>query len=863
MLTIKELRCEYHTDPLAIEEANPLFSWSFNSVEEEVSQDAFKLIVSSNLHSIESNEGDMWDSGIFQSKTNNIRYKGLPLEAGKSYWWKIRVHSDNGVWSDWKQAIFGMALERNQWQASWICPARIEPNNLPDIPEPSPLLRRTFTLLEPVKQARLYICGLGYYRVYINGKPIGDFALAPEVSQYDKTTYYDCYDVSDCLGTDNVIAVELGNGWYNCFTHDVWGFQNAPWRHFPKLLCQLDIQDEKNKHYYITSDKNWKFHEGPILFDGLRNGETYDARKEILNWNHVKFDDNDWSYVMITRPPGGILRASQIPQIKVRESIVPQTCRKIGVNWVFDIGKTISGYVYLALNNTKSGQTITIRYGEKLDALGAVDTSDIDYLIKSGDFQTDRYITRGGDSEHWSPRFTYHGFRYIEISGYDNEMDISNVKGIFIHTDITTRGLFITKNPLINAVHEMCARSLLINYHSIPTDCPHREKNGWTGDAHLSSDQGLFNFDTVTAYRKFVCDIIDCQRPNGAIPGIIPVPGWGYNWGSGPAWDSALPILAWNLYIFDGDLKILKEAYNPICKYMELLHWMEIEPGIVDFGLGDWCAPGRTFNGPKCPSIITDTAYYFCDAKIASRIARLLNLPDDAIKWEQKAGQIKEAFLNHFVDLKTGIMVSDSQTAYSCAIYQGLTDGEVTQKVGQRLIEQVKQAEYHIDTGILGTKYLFAALSSIGETEIAFRIVSNPTYPGWAYEVEHGATSIWEHWDGQKSQMHHMFSDIDAWFYRSLAGLSPDEENPGFKHTWFRPALLKVLGAVQCEHESQFGTIAISWEYQGDQVKIDISIPPSCSGTLELPKTFHFLNSSEQTANIASGVYTFIAQHIE
>ena len=596
--------------------------------------------------------------------------------------------------------------------------------------------------------------------------------------------------------------------------------------------------------------------EGPIVFDGLRNGETYDARREVPGWTGVDLDDSRWNPVMVVRPPGGELRASQMPQIRRAESLTPVSVTSVGSSRVFDMGRNISGYASIQLSGLAEGQEITLKYSEKLNEEGKTDTTDTGRLIYTGDFQTDRYIAKGEGMERWTPKFTYHGFRYVELSGYPGEMHPEDLTGLFIHTDLAVRGSLQAGEDLINRIHELCLQSTRINYHSIPTDCPHCEKNGWTGDAHLSSDQVLFNFDAVTSYRKFLADIIDSQRPNGALPGIVPTPNWGYNWGSGPAWDSILPIMAWNLYLFDGDVSILETCYEPLCRYLDMLKWMEIEPGIVDFGLGDWCSPGRDPKKPKCPPIITDTGYYYADAVTASRMARVLGLTEDEKKWSGKAACIQESFIGRFVDRETGKMHSDCQTAYACALYQQLVDGDLAVKVGDRLMEQVRQADYHLDTGILGTKYLFTALSSLGEIETAYRIVMNPTFPGWAYELANGATTLWEYWDGKRSQMHHMYSDIDAWFYRYLAGISPDPEKPGFRNILFRPACLRELGSMKGTHETPYGTARIEWEIRGNEIVIGLLIPPSCTGTLTVPGNIRLKESGAQSLRLNAGIHT-------
>lgn len=693
-------------------------------------------------------------------------------------------------------------------------------------------------LKDKVLSARVYICGLGYYELYINGRKIGEEVLSQAFTKYDETVLYNTYDVTDAFHSgENVIGVILGNGWYNCFTSEAWNFRQASWRDQPKMILQAHIEYSNREEQIVASDTSWRVSDGPIIFDGLRNGEFYDARLEKEGWNKPGYNDGNWLKVKVAKSPGGVLKPFQMAPIKITGTIKPIELEEVepGV-WVYNLGQNISGWAQIKVDGP-AGTEITLKYSEKIKEDGAIDTSNIDQYIISGDFQTDKYILKGGGSEVWEPRFTYHGFQYIQITGFPGTPTLENLSGRVVHTAFETFGGFECSNELLNSIQRCACWSSLTNYHGIPTDCPHREKNGWTGDAHLSAEQMLYNFNPMTAYIKWLRDFKDMQRQSGQLPGIVPTSGWGFNWGSGPAWDSAIVLIPWYLYLYCGDTAILNEMYESLVKYLNYLNSMATDY-IVDFGLGDWCPPIGGVDQFKSPIAVTDTAYYYVDARIVSEIAALLGRKEDAAKYAKLAKNIYKAFRKNFLSAKEGIVAGNCQTSLSCALYQGLINNDEKESVLHNLVDQVEKQDRRIDCGILGAKYLLNTLTDLGRVDLAYAIVSQTTFPSWGYWVVHGATTLWEQWSGEASRNHHMFSDISAWFYKGLAGINPDPEEPGFKHIIFRPKIVSGLYWVNAYHQSMYGRIECNWKLEKEKFIIKVVVPVNCRATLYVPEGY-------------------------
>lgn len=437
---------------------------------------------------------------------------------------------------------------------------------------------------------------------------------------------------------------------------------------------------------------------------------------------------------------------------------------------------------------------------------------------------------KGDGIEEWEPRFTYHGFRYVQVTGFPGKPALDSVCGRLVHTALETGGKFTCSNELLNRIQHCALWATVSNYHGHPTDCPHREKCGWTGDAHISAEQVLFNFKPDSAYTKWLRDMADEQRPGGQIPGIIPSPGWGYKENIGPAWDSAYHHLAWYLYLYCGDTRILAEHYEGMTSYMKFL--AGIATGhIVSYGLGDHASPVEY----KCPIAVTSTGYYFADALILVKVAGLLGKKADATKYAALADAIKSAFVASFYHPADGTIANGCQTAQACALFHGLVEKKERAKVLAVLLADIERNGWRLDCGILGTKYLMQVLTDEGRADVAYRIATQTAFPSWGHWLELGATTLFEHWDGRNSRLHHMFSDVSAWFYKALAGINADPEQPGFKHVIIKPCPVGDLAWASGEHRSPYGTIRSSWKKEGDMFSLDVSIPPNTSATIHVP----------------------------
>ncbi len=694
---------------------------------------------------------------------------------------------------------------------------------------PAPFLRKVFDYDGNASNAKVFICGLGYYELYINGQKVGDQVLDPVVTVYDKRVRYVILDITKYLVTGkNVIGVILGNGWYNCHTADVWHFDKATWRDYPKLLLSL----KTDERILLRSDESWKTSTGPILFDGLRNGETYDARLELNGWLTTDYDDSNWPFAVRKSPPGGILQLQTMPPCKVMQSISPTKEWKLGNgDRIYDLGQNITGWARITVSG-KAGTELTIKYGELLDG-EKVNQINIARFVKSGDCQTDRYILKGDELETWEPRFTFHGFQYVSVS-VNGDAEIKKLEGRVVHTAFKQIGKFSCSNETLNKLQECTVRSYLGNFVGIPSDCPHREKNGWTGDTQLATETGLFNFASAEAYNQWIDSFVDCQRPSGQLPGIVPSSGWGYNWGSGPAWDSAFILIPWYVYLYTGDKSAIETHYDAMKKYVDYCSSMADEH-IVSFGLGDWChVDGKRIVDPA----LTSTAYYYIDVITLAKFAELSGRSGDQKRYSALAKKIKHTFNKKFY-MGDGIYAKGEMTALGTALYQGLAEEGEIQKIVAKLAESVKNNACKIDFGILGAKYVPRVLADNGYPELAYRLLTQEEFPGWGHWIKQGASTLWEDWDGHASRNHIMFGDISAWSFQYLAGITPNPHAPGFKEIIIKPCPVQGLGWVKAEYLSPQGRIVSNWTVRDGNFEIDVEIPDGTTGTLIMPSSKH------------------------
>ena len=830
--TVEALTCEYLVDPIGIDAVPPRLSWRLVSAARGERQTAYQVLAARSLETLAKDRGDLWDSGKVQSdRSVHVEYAGAALSSRLRCHWKVRVWDKDGRPSAYSApAFFEMGLlAKDDWHAKWVSAPAAAPGALDA--QPSPFFRKAFAIEKPVARARAYVCGLGYYELYLNGAKVGDHVLDPAFTRYDRRVLYVTYDVTAMLVRGaNAAGVVLGNGWYNPHVADVWDFHKAPWRARPVMCCQIEATFEDGSRAVVASDESWKVATGPILYDAIRNGETYDARRELPSWCSAACDDGGWSAAQVVAGPKGVRTAQMLPPIKVMQTLAPAKIAEPAPGvFVVDLGQNIAGWAQLSVRGP-AGTKVVMKYAERLAPRGTIDQKDIGPYVKQGEFQTDTYILKGEGVETWEPRFAYHGFQYVQIAGFPGAVGPESVRGRVVHTSFERAGSFECSNELLNRIQRATLWAYVGNFHGYPTDCPHREKNGWTGDAHLAAEQGLLNFAPQAAYTKWMDDLYDEQRESGELPGIVPTGGWGYAWGNGPAWDSAYVLIPRYLYEYAGDARILARHFERHTRYVDYLT-SKAKDGIVGIGLGDWAPAHDT-----TPEKVTSTGYYYADALVVARTAELLGKTEDARKYFELAEGIKKAFNREFFDAAKATYANGTQTALSCALYQGFVEpADKSRVVGALVAHVLEQRKGHLDAGILGTKYLLHALSDNGRTDVAWTIATQTTFPSWGDWLAKGATTLWEQWNGNDSRNHIMYGDVSAWFYKNLAGLKPDPEGPGFKKFIAAPQLAGDLAWARAEHRGPYGDIRVAWRKDGRRLTLEVLVPPNSEATVSVP----------------------------
>jgi alpha-L-rhamnosidase len=695
---------------------------------------------------------------------------------------------------------------------------------------PAPLYRKEFTLDGAVRRATLHICGLGYYVARINGRRVGDHVLDPSASQYDRRARYVTYDVTKLVRAGaNAAGVMLGSGWYNGHTVEFWNLDRATWRDYPKLILELEVRLASGKMFRLVSDGTWRVVEGPVRFDGLRNGEHYDARAERPGWDSPGYDDSQWEQSLVVPGPGGVLEPQVAPPCRVTKTLRPVSFTRLASGAVvFDMGQNMAGWAQLRVSGP-AGTQVVLRYAERCTAEGDIDVAGMDRFIKSGEFQTDRYTLKGRGNETWEPGFTYHGFRYVRVEGLPGEPTLDTVLGRVVHTAFDDAGGVESSSETLNRLQACTRWAYVSNFVGVPTDCPHREKNGWTGDAHLAAETGLWNYGAASAYGQWLDSIADCQRPNGQLPAIVPCAGWGYNWGSGPAWDSALILIPWYIYLYTGDRSHIERLYPAMARYIGYLGTLATGH-IVHFGLGDWCS----VESREVPAALTSTAYYYADTCLVARFARMTGRSAEAAGLEALAARIRKAFNAAFYR-GDGVYADGQMTALACAVYQGLVEDDQRRAVVDRLAEAVERNGGRVNFGILGAKYVPRVLAENGRADLAFRLFTQPELPGWANWLQQGATTLRENWGNSDSQNHIMFGDISACLYQYFAGIVPDAEQPGFRRVTLRPQPVEGLDSVSAWHRAPAGIIRSGWKREGGKLNFDVTLPEGTVGELRLP----------------------------
>ena len=825
-MTPTHLKCEYATTPLGLDTPTPRLSWQLESSRRGQVQTAYRISAATTLELLLKATPDLWDSGKVASDAQIVPYGGPPLRSGDRVYWQVQAWDGSGAAGPMSEPTwFEMGLMAPEdWKAEWLgYPGGSSGRAL--------YARRSFLVDKPVTRARAYVAGLGYYELHLNGDVVGDHVLDPAPTAYDHRVLTTTHDVTPYLRQgENVVGAILGNGWYGA----------------PKLLLQLRIDYTDGTSVLVTTPEGWRVATGPILENSIYDGEVYDARHEIAGWDMPNVQPGGrWSTAMATEGPGGRLVACSMPPIRVTQIItaVGLTEPQRGV-FVYDMGQNFAGWARLYVRGPR-GTTVTLRFAESLYPDGTVNQENLRHAAAR-----DIYILKGEGPETWEPRFTYHGFRYVQVEGYPGIPDLGSLLGCVVRTDTAPTGDFSCSRHLINDIQRLVWWTEVSNEPGIPTDCPQRdERMGWLNDMAARSEQIVYNFDVARFLAKWVGDIHDAQDPvSGAITDTAP-----YRWGHRPADPVSICylLIPWLLYRHYGDTRTMAEHFEGMRAWVDFLT-MRAEDHVVSYSYwGDWAPPIaegiRTPSGPSpvsahTPGALMSTGMYFYAARLLSQMAMVLGHSQDAASYGALAEHIASAYNTRFYDPATGGYGSNNQACNAFSLYLGIVPEGCKAEVVNNLVHDVVDLhDGHLTTGNLCTKYLLEVLTDAGRADVAYRIVTQESYPGWGYMLANGATTLWERWEletggGMNSHNHPMLGSVGAWFYRALAGITVDPAGPGFARFSVRPHVVGDLVQARASLQTIRGLVASEWELDGDRLTMRVVVPPGSRATVSVPK---------------------------
>jgi alpha-L-rhamnosidase len=847
-LRIVGCRCEYKIDPLGIDTARPRLSWRIESADRSVAQSAYEIRCANNVDGLSSGADLLWDSGRVESDQSiHVVYGDPDLVSRQRVYWQVRIWDERGEASQWSRpAYWEMALlAPSDWKAEWIEPALKEG---PNVSNPCPMVRRAFTLKGPIKSARAYVTCHGLYEIHINGERVGDQVFTPGWTAYDKRLQFQTYDVTNLLRPgDNAIGVILGDGWFRG------RLMGGPGRHLYgstlALLTQIEVFYEDGTEDLIATDAGWKAATGPILASDIYDGETYDARLEKPGWTSPGFDDSGWSGVKVAEYSKDVLVAPAGQPVRRIQEIKPiQVFKTPAGQTVADMGQNMVGWLRIKVQGP-AGTQVSLRHFEVLDKAGNVYTAN----LRSAK-QTDRYTLKGSsEPEIFEPHFTFHGFRYVAVEGWPEDLTVDDLTGIVVHSDITPTGTFECSDPMINQLQRNIQWGQKGNFLDVPTDCPQRnERLGWMSDAQVFARTACFNADVAAFYTKWLADVPADQKPNGAVPDVIPdVLSRGQPTGGASAgWADAAVVVPWTVYLCYGDTRILEEQYPSMKAWVDYMARRAGQKGLwnQDFTYGDWLAFATTrsdYPGATTDKDLVCQAYFARSTDLVQRAAAVLGKTEDAHRYRELLERIKTVFQQEFVT-PNGRLASNTQTAYALALAFDLLPASQRQGAANRLAVDVDRFK-HITTGFLGTPLICGVLSDYGYMDQAYMLLNRKDYPSWLYPITRGATTIWERWDGIKpdgsfqdegmnSFNHYAYGAIGEWLYAVVAGLDLAPQHPGYKHILVHPHPGGGLSYAKASLESMYGPATSGWRLKDGRMQIEAVVAPNTTATVILPK---------------------------
>lgn len=854
------LRCEYLTEPLAVQTDSPRFSWEISARESDYRQSGFEIRVASGNNQKSLKNADRWDSGLISShETKQIVYDGEPLQPNTSYYWSVRSWDQNNEPGKWSEpAHFHTRHAVDTWKAKWIGmpPSQAAPNDY-SIP-PSPMIRKEFELTKPVDKVLLTASAKGIYEVHINGEKIGDQHLAPGWTDYEQLIQYQIYSIDDLnQQSKNCLSVILADGWYAGRLGAIdFGWEDYPWRGWYgrdlRFIGQLEVWYTDGSRETIATDDSWKFYaDGPIREADLFIGVTYDFNKEIAGWKTPGFDDSDWKTVTVEPADYAILQPQIDQPVKVFREVAPVSVSSPEEGYyILDMGQNMVGWLKLTLQGLP-GDTVVMKHGEMLTEEGLVYRDNLRNAP-----QVETYILRDTASVTIEPLFTFHGFRYVQFEGLRHPPKMEDITGKVLVSATPETATFSCSNPMLNTLWKNIRWTQWGNQISVPTDCPQRsERMGWMGDAQVFAQTAIYNHDMSAFYTKWGKDIMHAQFETGEFSDVSPrgMPDES-RFINAPGWADAGLIVPFRLYENYGDVRVIANHYESMKKYIDLIH--RLNPDLIYLeGTGhaynDWLN-GNTIisddypkTGGEIPRPVFNTAFFIRSTRLLAQAAELTGRTSDYKTYSQLADRILKKFQEEFVR-EDGTITGETQAGYAIALSFDLVPNEMRTKVGAKLVEAIAAYDNRMSTGFISTICMMNQLSELGYHELACQLAESTRLPSWGYSIEQGATTIWERWDafvkgrgfqnaGMNSFNHYTFGSIGEWMYKHVLGIQPDPESPGWRHFYLAPKMGGTLTWAKGTYHSINGVISIDWVLNHNELDVRVEVPANTSATFVVP----------------------------